>query len=424
MSRIGSKGMKRRVVLILAVAAVPTGFAVALGPPDQAWPQWRGPARAGVAPDFPARTTWPAAVGGPAWKVTVGLGHSSPVVSEDRVYLFVREGEEEVLQAFELATGRPLWRQAYPAPYRVNPAAFSHGPGPKATPTFAGGRVHTLGISGILSAHDAASGRVLWRKEFGNEFRSTSPIYGAAQSPVVDRGRVIVHVGGDGNGALTAFDAGTGAVVWSWKGDGPGYGSPVVADIAGTRQVVTLTEKMLVGVAADSGRLLWSVPFTTEYTQNAVTPVVNGNVVISSGLEHPVKALRVVASHGGGWSTETVWENPDVSLYMSSPVLVGGRLYGLSHRRKGQLFCLDAATGRTIWLSEGRQGDNASLVAAGGAMLALTTEGELIVFEAGGDTFKALRRYTVADTPTWAHLALVEDGVLVKDERSLAYLRF
>ena len=418
-----SKAMKRRFVPVLAVATLPAVLCLASGGSGPTWAQWRGPARTGVASGLAARTAWPAAVR-PAWKAEGGLGHSSPVVAESRVYLFARQGEDEVLQAFELATGKPLWRQANPAPYRVNPAAFSHGPGPKATPVVAGGRVFTLGISGILSSYDAASGRVVWRKEFGKEFPSTWPIYGTAQSPLVDQGRVIAHVGGDGNGALTAFDVATGSMAWSWKGDGPGYGSPVVADIAGTRQVVTLTEKMLVGVAADSGRLLWSVPFTTEYTQNAVTPAVNGDVVIFSGLEHPVKALRVVASKGGGWSTKTVWENPDVSLYMSSPVLVGGRLYGLSHRRKGQLFCLDAATGKTLWLSDGRQGDNASLVAAGGAMLALTTEGELIVFEAGGEAFKVLRRYSVADTPTWAHLAVVEDGVLVKDERQLAYFRF
>jgi outer membrane protein assembly factor BamB len=415
--------MKRRVVLVLAGAAVPSVFALALGPSGPAWPQWRGAVRTGVAPDFAARAAWPAGLR-PAWKVSVGLGHSSPVVSEGRVHLFAREGEEEVLQAFELATGKRLWRQAYPAPYRVNPAASSHGPGPKATPTVAGGRVFTLGISGILSAFDAASGRVVWRKEFGKEFPATSPIYGAAQSPLVDQGRVIVHVGGDGNGALTAFDAGTGAQAWAWKGDGPGYGSPVVAEIAGTRQVVTLSEKMLVGVAADSGRLLWSIPYTTDYSQNAVTAVVNGNVVIVSGLDHPVRALRVAAAKGGGWKTETVWENPDVALYMSSPVLAGGRLYGLSHRKKGQLFCLDAATGKTIWLSEGRIGDNASLVVAGSAVLALTTEGELIVLEMGGPAYKELKRYTVADTPTWAHLAVVGDGVLLKDERSLAYLRF
>jgi outer membrane protein assembly factor BamB len=387
------------------------------------WPQWRGPARDGVVADLAARTTWPSALR-PAWKVAVGLGHSAPVVAGGRVYLLSREGEEETLQAFELASGKRVWRQAYAAPYTVNSAAFSHGPGPKATPVVAGGRVFTFGISGILSAFDAASGRVVWRKEFGKEFPSTSPIYGAAQSPVVDGGRVIVHVGGEGNGALTAFDAGSGAVVWTWKGDGPGYASPVVAEIAGTRQVVTLTESQVVGVAADSGRLLWKVPFTTEYTQNAVTPVVQGNVVILSGLDHPVQALRVAASKGSGWTTQKVWENPDVALYMSSPVLAAGRLYGFSHKRKGQLFCLDAATGKTLWLSEGRQGENASLVLAGGVVLALLTDGELLILDAGGAAFKVLKKYTVADSPTWAHLAVVDDGVLVKDERSLAYLRF
>jgi outer membrane protein assembly factor BamB len=386
------------------------------------WPQWRGPARDGVTADL-ARTAWPSALR-PAWKVSVGMGHSAPVVAGARAYLFSREGEEETLQAFELASGKQVWRQAYAAPYSVNSAAFAHGPGPKATPAVAAGRVFTFGISGVLSTYDAASGRVVWRKEFFKEFPYTSPLYGAAQSPVVDGGRVIVHVGGGGNGALTAFDAATGAVVWAWKGDGPAYASPVVAEIAGTRQVITFTESLLVGVAADTGRLLWKVPFTTDYTQNAVTPVVQGNLILFSGLDHPVQALRVVASKGSGWTTEKVWENPDVALYMSSPVLAAGRLYGFSHRRKGQLFCLDAATGKTLWLADGRQGENASLVMAGGTLLALTTEGELIVADAGGAAFKVLKRYTVADSPTWAHLAVVGDGVLVKDERNLAYLRF
>ena len=410
--------MSLRPSAIVAAAALAAGSAAAAAN----WPQWRGPARTGVAADMAGRSAWPDALR-PVWKVATGVGHSSPVVSDGRVFLFAREGEEEVLQAFDLATGKRLWRQAYHAPYRVNPAAFSHGPGPKATPAVAGGRVFTFGISGVLSAFDAGSGRVAWRKESGPEFRETSPTYGAAQSPLVDQERVIVHRGGDGNGALQALAAATGAVAWTWKGDGPGYASPVVADIGGVRQVVAFTEKMLAGVAADSGRLLWSIPYTTDYTQNAVTPVASGDVVYVSGLDHPVQALKVVA-RAGAWTTQPAWENPDVSLYMSSPVLADGRLFGFSHRKKGQFFALDAATGRTLWLSEGRQGDNASLVAAGGAMLALTTEGELIVFEAGGPAFKVLKRYTVADSPAWAHLAVVADGVLVKDERSLAYLRF
>jgi outer membrane protein assembly factor BamB len=386
------------------------------------WPQWRGPARDGLASSLPRRAAWPAALT-PAWKVEVGVGHSSPVVAAGKVFHFSRQGEDEVLEAFDAASGRRLFRQAHPAPYSMNFAAFSHGKGPKSTPVVADGRVFTLGIGGILTAYDAASGRVLWRKDFAGQYPQRYPTYGAAQSPAVDGTRVIVHVGGPGKGALTAFDAASGRETWTWAGDGPAYASPIVAEIGGQRQVVTFTESMLVGVAAESGQLLWKMPFSTSYDQNAVTPIVNGDVVIFSGLDHPVKAVKVVR-RGAAWAAAPLWENAEVASYMSTPVLVGGRLFGLSHRKKGQLYCLDAATGRTVWLAEGRQGENASLVAAGGAVLALTTEGELLVVDPAAPAFSVLRRYTVADNAIWAHLAVTDDGVLVKDEKTLRLLKF
>lgn len=406
--------MLRGDALILAVLAAAA--------PGSDWPQWRGPSRDGMAPALASRTTWPRALS-PAWRVPAGAGYAAPVVAGGRVFLFSRVGEEETLQALDLASGRSVWRQGYPAPYQMNSFATAHGKGPKATPLVAAGRVFALGIDGVLSAHDAATGRLLWRKSFAGEFPETAPLYGSAQSPVADGDRVIVHVGGPGKGALTAFQAATGAAAWSWRGDGPAYASPVVAEIAGVRQVVALSETMLVGVAADSGRLLWKTPFTTEYVQNAVTPVVQGDVVVFSGLDHPVKAVRV-ARRGADWAVEPVWENADVALYMSSPVLSGGRVFGLSHRRKGQFFCLDAASGKTLWLSEGRQGENAALVVAGRTIIALTTEGELLLADAGASTFQVLRRYPVASAATWAHVAVVSEGVLVKDADSLSYLRF
>jgi outer membrane protein assembly factor BamB len=173
------------------------------------WPQWRGPARDGRVAGLAARASWPEALT-PGWKLTVGAGHSSPVVAAGRVYQLSREGEDEVVRALELGTGKVVWRQAYPAAYQMSPAATGHGKGPKATPVLADGRLFTLGISGILSAWDAASGRLLWRKSFETSHRATSPLYGAAMSPVVDGGRVIAHVGGHDDGALVALDAATG----------------------------------------------------------------------------------------------------------------------------------------------------------------------------------------------------------------------
>jgi outer membrane protein assembly factor BamB len=402
--------------LVLILAAVPAR------PPLGEWPQWRGPARDGLAPGL-KRADWPAALK-PAWKVAVGLGHSAPVVSGGRVFQFARQGEQETLQAFDLATGTRAWQQSYAAPYQMHSAAFSHGPGPKATPAVAGGRVFTFGIAGALSAFDAESGRLLWRRDFAREFPATSPTYGNAQSPLVDGNRVIVHVGGPGKGALSAFDAATGATLWSWPGDGPGYASPVIGELGGARQLVAFTESMLVGLSPDSGALLWKLPFTTSYDQNAVTPLIApGGVLVYSGLDQPLRAARLDGS-SGRWSLTPLWENADVAAYMSSPVLAGGRICGLSHRRKGQLFCVDAASGKTAWVSDGRQADNAALVAAGSALLVLSTDGGLTVADAAGPAYRALRHWTVASAPTWAHLAVLPDGVLVKDVDSLAFLRF
>jgi outer membrane protein assembly factor BamB len=150
---------------------------------------------------------------------------------------------------------------------------------------------------------------------------------------------------------------------------------------------------------------------------------VDGDRVVYSGLDHPVRAIRVVRG-ATGWTTEPLWDNPDVAAYMTTPVLEGGRLFGLSHRKKGQLFCLDAATGETAWISEGRLGDNAALVAGGGTVFALTTEADLLVLPQKGDAFAPARRYRVAPSPTWAHPVVTGEGVLVKDRDSLAYLRF
>jgi outer membrane protein assembly factor BamB len=196
----------------------------------------------------------------------------------------------------------------------------------------------------------------------------------------------------------------------------------MVATIGGVRQIVTFSESLLVGVAADRGELLWKVPFTTSWVQNAVTPIVHGDTVVYSGLDTPVRAVRIVR-RASGWATEVLWENADVAAYMSTPVL-GGRIYGLSHHKRGQLFCLDATTGRAVWLSEGRQGENAALVAGGGAVFVLTTDADLVVVPQKGDTFAPVRRYRVASSPTWAHPVVTNEGVLVKDRESLAYVRF
>jgi outer membrane protein assembly factor BamB len=407
-----------RRVTFVAVACALTAVVVAA----QDWDQWRGPFRTGATATFKPPAAWPDRPTR-VWKVPAGSGHASPIVADGRAYLFFRVGEQEILTSYDLATGKEIWRQTYDAPYQLNPAAVGHGKGPKATPADDRGRIYTFGISGILSAWQAKDGQLLWRKDFRKDFSRTSPDYGVAMSPLVEGDVVIVHAGGTGNGALLALDSAKGTVRWAWKGDGPAYASPIVARFSGVPQVITQTQSHVVAVALADGRALWQIPFTTDFDQNIVTPVVVGDLLIYSGNQKPLAAVRVT-QQGSKWSTTQAWQNEALPNYMSTPVVVGQTLYGLTQRNKGQFFAADVHTGKTLWTSKGREGDNAALVASGGLLIATTTEGELVIARASPSAFEVVKRYTVADSPIWAHPVPAAGGVLIKDAETLAYFRF
>lgn len=401
--------MRLTTLFVLLLAAPTAG--------QENWPQWRGPDRDGVL-GFSAPTSWPERLE-MKWKQEIGSGYASPVVSDGRVYVFSRQEGRELVSCLDLTNGKILWQQSYPAPYRVNPAAASHGPGPKSTPVLDDGKLCVFGLSGILSCYEAKSGIPLWRKAFSGQFSANAPVYGAAMSPLARDGVLYLHVGGNDDGAFTAFSIGTGEVEWRWDGDGPAYASPILAELGGVRQIVTFTQESLLALEASEGKVLWRIPFTTAWTQNSVTPLVLGDKIIYSGLEKGITAVKVTRS-GGKWNTETLWQNDDLSMYMSSPVVDGDLLFGLSQYKKGQFFCLDVRTGKTLWVSGGRQGDNAATLRGGDVLFFLTNKAKLIVASASADGFAPIRTYEVAESPTWAHPAILGDRILIKDNSSIA----
>jgi outer membrane protein assembly factor BamB len=395
---------------VFALAAASLAAQTAAGD----WPQWRGPNRDGVITGFTAPKTWPERLVR-KWKVDVGLGYASPVVVGNRVYLFARQGEREILHALNADTGAKVWESGYQAAFQISSAAARHEKGPKSTPAFADGKLYTLGMTNIVTAFDAATGKQLWQKPA----TQAQPLYHTGMSPLVDRGLVILHVGGHDKGSLNAYDAATGAVKWHWDGDGPGYGSPMVADIEGTRQVIVLTQENVVGVAAATGELLWKRPFSTPYSQNAITPILYGGLVIVSGLDKGITAFRI-GRKSGRWETENVWEKTDVGLYMTNGVIVNDTLVGLSHKNSGQFFALDARSGATVWKSAPRQAANAAISRAGDTLFVLKDDAELIVARSGPNGLETLRTYSVADSATWAQPAVSGNRIFVKDVGSLA----
>ena len=387
------------------------------------WPQWRGPNRDGLVSGASIPRTWPKELK-QEWKVTVGVGHSSPVVANGRIYVFARQAEEEVLLCLDSATGKEIWRTDQPIAYEVHNAARAHGKGPKSTPVLHGDNVYTLGISGVLSCHDTGSGNLKWRHEFSQQYPKTSPLFGTAMSPLVLNGQLIAHVGGHDKGALMAFDAETGKVKWTNETDGPAYSSPIVVNLAGTRQVVTFMQKDFVGVDAATGKLLWKLPAKSKYDENSATPIVYKDMLILSREEQGLEAIRLL-KQGSNIVPVPVWNNKETQLYMNTPVVQGNLLVGLSAKNKGQFFAVDADTGKTLWLGPGRAAENAAILNLGGkVLLMLTNEAKLVVLPATAKDFTPVAEYTVAESPTWAHPLVIGNRVLIKDETTLRSLTF
>ena len=401
--RLGVGSWRLGIVLALSVCASASAQ----------WPQWRGPARNG---SVPAASTpkWPDAWKR-AWRTEVGEGYSSPVVSGGRVFVHGRQDPDELVTALDLATGKVVWQAKYPSPFSKNQYAKSMAKGPHSTPLVTGDKVFTVGGTGIVSAWNAQTGALVWRKDYSSTVDLSKLFTGTAASPLLEGGSVIVQVGSDVHGGrIIALDPQTGAERWTWKGKGPGYASPVVFVVDGIRQIVTMTEGSIEGLDAKTGGALWSVPFADEWHENILTPIWTGTHLVVSGIRQGTHAYTLGRA-GGKWQATEAWKNPEVAMYMSTPVLTGGVLYGLSSRKRGQFVAVDAATGALKWATEGRATNQAAILLTPAHVLLLTNGGELVLIKPSAAKYEEERRYTVADSETWAVPVVLAEGLIVRD---------
>lgn len=387
----------------------------------QEWTQWRGPARDGSVSEKNTPAAWPESLKR-SWRVEVGEGYSSPVVAAGRVFVHGRRDPEEIVVGVNLADGKVLWQQKYQAVFKKNQYAVEMAKGPNSTPLVIGNRLYTLGVTGILNAWDTATGKQLWTRDFSKAIDTSKLFCGTASSPLLVDGRLVVQVGSDIHGGqILALNPATGATEWEWSGLGPGYASPVLIETGGTRQIVSMTEGSIVGLDGKSGKELWSVPFPDEWHENISTPLWTGAHLVVSGTRQGTHAYALKQA-GSKWEATESWKNPDIAMYMSSPVFGDGLIYGHSSKKKGQFFAIDAKTGATRWTTEGREGEHASLLLTPQHVIFLTNGADLIVAKRGTPAFAVERRYEVAEAATWAMPVLLGSNILIRDATGLMLL--
>ena len=304
----------------VAVAVLVGPAAATIGQDSpQDYPQWRGQHRDGAASAFSTPDSWPENLR-LRWKVEVGAGYATPLVVGHTIYAFTRRDGEEGMTALDAETGETVWRTHYPAPYEMYEGTFDHGEGPKATPLFHNGKLYTLGISGAISSFDAFSGKLIWQKPAP----PIQPAFGTASSPIGEGDLVVVQA--DADNALTAFEADTGTVKWTVKNEFK-YASPIIVDLNGTRQVVAITQRSILGISVADGAALWEHPWDSPFVP-AITPVLYRETIIASGHNRGVIALRPIKREDK-WVVDVVWETKEVSMLLEQP---GG------HRRHAVRF--------------------------------------------------------------------------------------
>lgn len=301
--------MNRKTQLTSLIA---TAFSLAITTTSfaQDWPQWRGPNRDAKITGFTPPQTWPKSFSA-KWKVSVGAGDSTPALVGDKLYVFARQGTDEITLCLKADDGSKIWENKSPAPAVTGPAG-QHA-GPRSSPAVADGKVVTLSVGGTLSCLDAADGHVLWRK---SDFTKSIPQFFTASSPVIADGLCIVQLGGRATGFIAAFDLATGTEKWKWTGDSTTYSSPVLATIEGAKQIIAMTDKNLVGLSAADGKLLWQSPMATQgRANNAATPIVDGQTIYCTGSGKGTKAVKIEKQADKFVATD-LWTNPQLVVHV------------------------------------------------------------------------------------------------------------
>jgi len=386
------------------------------------WPQFLGPTRNGIYAGAAFAENWPKAGPPVIWQKKTGQGFSGPVVASGKLILFHRLGDKETVECLDARNGNSLWTFDYPTSYRDD---FGFDEGPRATPAVSDGRVYTYGAEGVLHCLDLSTGKKIWAGNCKTEFNAEKGFFGIACSPLVEGNRVLLNVGGNPGAGVVAFNTQDGKVLWKVTDDEASYSSPTAASINDRRLICTLTRGRLLGLAPDSGKLLFQFPFRPPMhaSVTAAMPLIIGDLVFLSASYGTGAALLKIDDS----SAQKLWaSDQSLSAHYATAVHHAGFLYGIHGRvdpgfePSASLRCIELKTGKVKW--EQTPFGAATIVLAGDDLLILNERGELIRAPASPAGFKPTARAQILPTQVRAHPALADGLFYARSKDKLVCL--
>lgn len=356
------------------------------------------------------------------WRMKVGEGLASPVVSGGKLFYFDAVEGKETVHAIDAGTAKEFWRATIDDAF-----ADTQGPaGPRCTPMVDGDRAYAVSCKGELRCLRAANGALVWRASYVNDLGAVfigekgdaqaAARHGNNGSPLIVGDRLYAGAGGTNGSSVVCFEKKSGRVLWKSQNDLAGFAPPVLATLAGVEQVVAFTVDGLIGLKPGDGQLLWRVPMRTRFGRHVTTPVFADDVVVVASHQVGLVGTRIV-NEGSALRSEQAWLRKEHAINFSSPVVVGKYLYGLGAAKN--LICVEVATGKTMWSKEGHfttsaDKAHASFIVMGKKILCLTDGGQLVLFEADPTEFRENSRAQVCGM-NWCNPAYADGRLYVRD---------
>jgi outer membrane protein assembly factor BamB len=405
------------LLLVLGAASL------AAAPKSFDWPQWQGSDRDAVSKEHGLLQEWPK--GGPplAWEVKeLGGGYSAPSIAAGRIFGMSYRGGDEVVWALSEKDGRQLWVS------RLGPVSSQRQPqgkeGPGCTPTVDGDHLYVIGNGGNLACLQAADGKIVWQKSLTHDFGGRAPTWSYRESPLIDGDKLICTPGGPG-ATLVALDKSSGNTIWksAVPGTGAAYASAIAIDFEGVRQYVQLTQKTLVGVAADDGKFLWKYDKPANKNGiNCSTPIYqDGYVFAASAYAAGGGLVKLSKTPDGGIKADEVYFTKKMQNHHGGMIVVDGFLYGANGGNGGgALLCLDFKTGKVQWDQRlENRAPKGSITLADGRFYYLTETGAVLLIEPNPKQYVELGRFEQPDrseAPDWSHPVIANGKLYLRDQ--------